>query len=99
MQSIAATQQLEQLGQLIKQHRTEFYSQAEFAERLGVSRKTLAALEDGKGGKLSTLCEALVILEIDTPFTELALELTEDVSDGPLRQRKRRKQPELDNDF
>jgi DNA-binding XRE family transcriptional regulator len=99
MKSLQSDKLSTALGQLIRQYRTQEESQALFAERLGVTSKTLSALEDGKGGKLATLCEALVILELDGPFADLAADLIDDVSSDRLRQRKSKRQDVLDNDF
>ncbi|MFT5162278.1 MAG: DNA-binding XRE family transcriptional regulator [Alteromonadaceae bacterium] len=99
MQSLQSDKLSKALGDLIRQYRTLEESQAVFCQRLGVTRKTLSALEDGKGGKLATLCEALVILELDGVFVDLANDLIDDVSAGGLRKRKSKKQEIMDNDF
>ena len=99
MNSLQSDKLVKSLGQLVRQYRTAEESQEVFAQRLGISRKTLSALEDGKGGKLATLCEALVILELDGPFADLAADLIDDISGTKLRQRKSKKQELLDNDF
>lgn len=99
MSSLQSDKLLKLLGQLVRQYRTQDESQAVFARRLGISRKTLGALEEGKGGKLGTLCEALVIFELDGVFADLANELIGEVSGDRPRRRKAKKQVLLDNDF
>ena len=46
MSSIQADKRITLLGQLVRQYRTRDESQAVFCQRLGVTRKTLSALED-----------------------------------------------------
>lgn len=99
MSSLQSDKLAKVLGQLVRQYRTLDESQVIFSQRLGVTRKTLAALEDGRGGKLATLCEALVILELDGAFIDLAVDMIDDVSGSKPRQRKSKQRDELDNDF
>ncbi len=85
-------------AKLIRQARVGRYTQAELADRIGVSRNPITALEQGKAVSTSTLFDALVLLDLsDSLLENLNAQLDAKPEYG---QRKRRLQePELDNDF
>ncbi|GGD75250.1 helix-turn-helix transcriptional regulator [Lacimicrobium alkaliphilum] len=96
LHSMGAKKLLATLGLLIKEYRASAMSQDEFAQRLGVSRKTVSNMEQGKAVNSEILFDALSLLKLDQPLLSELGKLR--LPDPKLRHRKS-DQRVLDNDF
>lgn len=89
----------EQLGQRLAQHRLrQNISQADLANRIGVSTPTISNLENGKNATLDTFLNVVLALglasELENLFTETPLTASElrRLYQQPKRQRAGKKQ-------
>ena len=90
---------LETLGQLVKHTRSEaMMSQDELAIRIGVSRKTISAIERGIGVNSVALANVLDFLSLLPYLAEPVEQRLDLLEDGPKRKLRKAKQ-ELPNDF
>lgn len=89
---------LKSIGKLIQQKRAESMDQTQLGQRVGLSRNTISAIENGKATNAGALFKVLDYFDllamlqdqIDEQLTAIEL----------LRERKARNLPEmLDNDF
>jgi DNA-binding XRE family transcriptional regulator len=89
------------LGQLVKQIRAESMDQSELAARVGLSRNTISAIENGKAVNSEALFAVLAQLTLLQPITDaVEQQLAQFNHQGQKKQRKQRKaKPELSNDF
>lgn len=89
------------LGQLVKQIRTESMDQSELAVRVGLSRNTISAIENGKAVNSEALFAVLAQLNLLQPLTDaVEQQLAQFAHQVQKKQRKQRKaKPELSNDF
>ena len=89
---------LKSLGELIKSKRAITMDQTEFAARLGVSRRTVSAIENGKPVVSTSLFMALEHFGLLDDIGEVVTTLQKQI--GTTKQRKQRKPPKvLSNDF
>ena len=87
-----------QLGKLVKKHRSGLMSQDELANRIGVSRKTISAIERGIGVNSKALVDVLSFLQLLPYLAEVVEQRLDMVGNGPERKLRKPKQ-ELPNDF
>lgn len=89
------------LGQLVQQTRAQSMDQSELALRVGLSRNTISAIENGKSVNSEALFAVLAQLNLLAPImAAVEQQLSPLASQGTLKQRKQRKaKPELSNDF
>ncbi|RVT45493.1 XRE family transcriptional regulator [Rheinheimera sediminis] len=89
------------LGQLVKQIRAESMDQSELAVRVGLSRNTISAIENGKAVNSEALFAVLAQLNLLQPITAVVEQQLAQFNNQPQKkQRKQRKaNPELSNDF
>lgn len=89
------------LGQLVKQIRAESMDQSELAVRVGLSRNTISAIENGKSVNSEALFAVLAQLNLLQPITDaVEQQLAQFAHQVQKKQRKQRKaKPELSNDF
>ncbi|MBU1619854.1 MAG: helix-turn-helix domain-containing protein [Gammaproteobacteria bacterium] len=89
------------LGQLIKQIRAESMDQSELALRVGLSRNTISAIENGKPVNSEALFAVLAQLNLLQPITDtVEKQLAQFANQPQKKQRKQRKaKTELSNDF
>jgi len=99
MRSEQALKMAQQLGDLIRQHRTLHYTQSTFAKMIGVSRSTVQKLEQGETVKSDILFEALVVLQLQGSLMDEVNELAADVGGYNARQRKTNKVQVINDDF
>ena len=90
---------LKEIGQRIKQYRiTSNLTQAELADRCGISHTTQARIESGTDSKLSNYIRILSVLNISENFDQLipdnSLDLKLLYEGKPKRQRYKKKQSE-----
>jgi DNA-binding XRE family transcriptional regulator len=89
------------LGQLVKQIRAESMDQSELAVRVGLSRNTISAIENGKSVNSEALFAVLAQLNLLQPITDaVEQQLAPFTQQWQTNRRKRRKpKAELSNDF
>jgi transcriptional regulator with XRE-family HTH domain len=89
------------LGQLVKQIRAGSMDQSELAVRVGLSRNTISAIENGKSVNSEALFAVLAQLNLLQPITDAVEQQLAQLTNQPQKkQRKQRKaKPELSNDF
>lgn len=89
------------LGQLVKQIRAESMDQSELAVRVGLSRNTISAIENGKAVNSEALFAVLAQLNLLQPITDAVEQQLAQFNNQPQKkQRKQRKaKPELSNEF
>ena len=94
----ASQQTLLQLGKLVQSCRSIHMDQKELATRVGVSRNTISAIENGKGTNSESLFRALEHLDLLQDFRLLIdAKLAENTSQ--LQRKARKPVEELSNDF
>jgi len=89
------------IGQLVQQSRAESMDQTELALRVGLSRNTISAIENGKAVNSEALFAVLAQLNLLHPIAAtIEQQLSPFVQQEAPKQRKQRKaKPELSNDF